>query len=178
MNGKKDLYQLPEDLLNQFASLVEHQDQSQWNVGKFISEVVDEFAEAWEASGIRNGRAAVIKCLCNSRGNLDESTARDRQNVYEFWKDKLEPEYEVFSWSQLRAIKSAGNRWEKYAVWALDHLPSPAWRIRKEIKGNGDGLPIWSDYWERIISLAERLSREENLPDKIRSIIKAILESE
>ena len=169
--------QLPDSAIEHLRQLFDDAEGHQWRCGDALAELIDEFQPAYELEYGKRGRAQIIRQVANKIGR-DESTLRDRLSVAIFFPPEIRAEYFMLSWSQLRACKSAGDKWREYADWSVENLPAPTSLIRAKIKANGDGLPIWSDYWERIISLAERLSREENLPDKIKAIIKAILESE
>jgi len=65
---------------------------------------------------------------------------RDRESLARFFPPEVREEY-PFTYSQWRALRSAGSAWREYANWAADNLPAPVALIRAQIKSNGDLQP-------------------------------------
>ena len=146
--------------------LLAHSDTYQWEVGEKILEGMEELSPYWQE---HNGRARLIEQLSNKTGT-DKSTLRDRHNVVAFWKPKMTDDYRIFSWSQLRAIKFAGDKWKQYANWALKDYPytPPPDVIRARIKGNGDEIPVWMYRWNKLGDAIEKLVTAKDIPDEVR----------
>ena len=170
-----ELPQLPDKVIEYTRQLLETQDGHQWKLGDHLVSVCEELAGYYAGllnegdleRAVRKARAHIIKQLANRTG-ADRSTLRDRQNVARFFPPDIRGRYSVLSYSQMRACKAAGDRWEEYAIWACDNLPAPVAIIRARIKYNGDLPPVWIARWERIQRLGEILYEDEEAPAVVR----------
>ena len=93
----------------------------QWAVGDLITDALAEFPDI--------KRAELIKHLADRTGS-DRSTLRDRHNVANFYPKEIRKRYDMLTYSQLRACKSAGEEWQVYADWAAGHMPAPVAVLR------------------------------------------------
>lgn len=174
---KEQTFELPDSFIEKGRQLLINADANQWAIGEHILDGIAEFGNEWDRRGIKNGRAKLIRQLSNKLG-CDESTLRDRHNVVAFWQPKMKAEYQAFSWSQLRAIKHAGDEWEQYATWALEHLPCPPNVIRQQIAHDHNGKPAWMYWWERALDAINRLWHDSNTPQEIRDMIEDLAASD
>lgn len=166
---------LPDEIIEHLRQLQGDAEKGQWLVGDFLVGVVDELAEIYERAGVRKARTWLVRHMANRIG-VDETTLRDRECVARFFPQEARDKY-PFSWSQWRALKSAGDKWEEYAVWATENLPAPVMMIREKIKGNGDAEPKWIYKWNKAMEFFEDISLDEEVPVMIRSFTGAVYKS-
>jgi hypothetical protein len=165
---------LPDEVIETARQLIDEQDGRQWELGDYLNEVVGEFEVHFAAQFDRRGaelaarraRTEIIRQIAGRTG-ADTSTLRDRQCMAAFYPAAVRAEY-PFSWSQWRALKSAGDEWRRYADWAADNLPAPAALIRAKIRGGGHLAPAWEGRWERAKILLELLEQDEGAPEALR----------
>jgi len=167
---------LPDEVIERARQLQSEAEGHQWHVGDFLVEVVDELGNYYTRQGVRNARAEIIRQLANGVG-ADASTLRDRECMARFYPLSIRREYNVLTYHQLRACKSAGERWREYADWALDNLPAPVALIRASIKHNGDLPPAWVGRWERMLAIADLLAADEQTPPVVRLAAVALVET-
>ena len=158
---------LPDELIENFRQLLEAGEAYQWAVGDFITDVLDEFPHM--------DRAELIRSLADRTG-ADRSTLRDRQNMSKFYPPEVRQEYSHLTYHQLRACKSAGDRWREYADWAGDNMPAPVAVIRARIKHNGHDVPAWVHRWEVILGIARRLVDDKDCPELVRKAAGSLVE--
>jgi len=158
--------QLPEQVIETLRQLIDDGDKHQFTVGDFICDVMDEFPEVT--------RADLIRQMADRTG-ADRSTLRDRHNVARFYPPKVRKEFDMLTWSQLRACKAAGDEWREYAEWAMDNMPAPVAVIRARIKNNGDDQPYWIARWDRMQSLATLLVDDLDCPEVVRRVAAVVL---
>ena len=116
----------------------------------------------------------IIKQLADRTGS-DRSTLRDRHNMSKFFPVPTRREYDMLTWSQLRACKSAGPEWRQYAEWAAGHMPAPVAVIRARIKNNGHDQPAWVHRWESMQGIAKQLMDDKDAPHQIRKISASVM---
>jgi len=87
---------LPEQVIEVLRQLLDDGDKHQFNVGDFITDVIAEFPQVQ--------RAELIRQLADRTG-ADRSTIRDRHNMAEFYPKDVRQEFDMLSYSQLRACK-------------------------------------------------------------------------
>ena len=162
--------QLPDSIIEDIRQLQGTAEGYQFLIGDYLADVCDEFTTVYP--GDRHVRANIIRYIANRIG-CDASTLRDRESVARFVTKDMRSEY-PFSWSQWRAIKSAGPEWEKYARWAADSLPCPVTLIYKQIKHGDNAPPVWIGRWERVIELSEELQSDEQAPPGVRLAARLI----
>jgi hypothetical protein len=161
--------QLPELIIESLRQLLDEGDNHQFNVGDFICVVLDEFPQVT--------RADLIQQLADRTG-ADRSTLRDRHNVARFYPVEVRKEFDMLTYSQLRACKAAGEAWREYAEWAIsDSMPAPVAVIRARIKNNGEDRPAWEYRWESVVRLAGQLVDDPGCPKVIRQIAAKILKT-
>lgn len=159
---------LPDEAIEQLRQLLDRAESNNWLIGDHVNSVVSECQAWFEKAGFRHARAEIIRQLANATGR-DPSTLRDRSAMANFYSPAVRQEFDALSWSQFRAVKSAGDKWREYADWALDNLPAPVAAIRAKIKYNGDGVPVWVSRWERLLQLAELLARDPSAPEDVQA---------
>ena len=160
---------LPDEVIEATRQLLHEGEGYQWRVGDHLAAVVDGFGHVLK-------RSEVIRQLANGVG-ADASTLRDRECMARFYPPSLRREYDSLTYHQLRACKSAGERWREYADWALDNLPAPVSLIRASIKHNGDLPPAWVGRWERMLVMADLLVVDEQTPPVVRLAAVALIET-
>ena len=153
------MIQLPDQVIEAMRQLLDDGERYQWAAGDLIIEILDEFPTI--------ERAEVIRQLADRTGR-DRSTLRDRHNMCIFFPKDVRQEYDALTYSQLRACKSAGDRWKEYADWALDNMPSPVAVIRARVKNNGHDMPAWVHRWEVMQGIAARIADDNDAPDEVR----------
>jgi hypothetical protein len=164
---KPEDLQLPDVLIFQYRTIVDANADGHWADGDFLADVVDEFTTVYPPEEMRRVRARIIAQLANATG-ANRSTMRQRELMSRFFTPDLRREYQPLTWYQLRECRRAGDAWEKWAVWALDHLPAPCHVIRNAIKSNGDLPPAWVEMWERLGDLARDLSNNKDIDQDAR----------
>ena len=157
---------LPDQVIEALRQLLNDSDSYQFAIGDFIIDVLDEF--------ITLDRSVVIKQLADRTGH-DRSTLRDRHNMAKFFPPDVRQEYDMLTYSQLRACKSAGDRWREYATWAADNMPAPVAVIRARIKNNGHDQPAWVHRWESMQGIARQLVNDSEAPANVRGASAAVL---
>ncbi len=74
----------------------------------------------------------------------------------------------MFTYSQMRAFKSAGEHWREHAEYWLEHLPAPVVAIRERVKDNGHCEPAWLRRWEMVRALCHNIQTDSEAPPFIR----------
>jgi hypothetical protein len=154
-------------VIEPLRQLVNDADGHQWIIGDYLVDVVDELEAAYSGMGLRNARAWLIRHMA-IRVGADTSTLRDRASMCTFYPPDVRREYDALSYHQLRACKSAKDKWREYADWAMENLPAPVALIRARVKHNGDLPPAWIGRWERVLSLADLLADDAEAPAPVR----------
>jgi hypothetical protein len=157
--------QLGDEIIEALRQPLDDGDRYQFAVGDFISEILEEFDHI--------KRSDLIKQMADRTG-ADRSTLRDRHNVAKFYPKETRKEYDMLSYSQLRACKAAGDEWRKYAEWAVKHLPAPVAMIRARIKSNGDNEPYWISRWARMQNIARLIVADADAPEKIKKVCRLV----
>ncbi len=158
--------QLPEQVIEALRQLLNDGERYQWATGDFITDVLAEFPQLH--------RAELIRQLADRTGS-DRSTLRDRHNVARFYPLEVRKQYDMLTWSQLRACKSAGEQWQEYADWAAGHMPAPVAVIRARIKNNGHDQPAWVHRWESMQGIAKQLAEDSEAPKQVREVAQQVL---
>jgi hypothetical protein len=156
---------LPDAVIETLRQLINDGDNHQFRVGDFICDVLDEFPAI--------ARADLIKQMADRTG-ANRSTLRDRHNMARFFPSKVRQEFDMLTFSQLRACKSAGEEWRTYAEWAAENMPAPVAVIRARIKNNGDDQPAWVHRWESMQGIAKMLENDSEAPEKVRKIARLV----
>ena len=175
------LPQLPDELVEVTRQLINDGEGHQWVLGDHLVAVVDELGgfyanlldERSSTIALRRSRAHIIRQLADRTG-ADASTLRDRECMARFFPPEIRKDYDVLGWSQLRAIKSAGDQWQDYATWTLDNLPAPVRVIRRRIKNNGHDVPPWVGRWERLQDIARVMQHDETAPRVMRNVGRVV----
>ncbi len=162
--------QLPEQVIESLRQLLDDGDNFQWATGRFIRDVLDEFPQV--------KRSDLVKQMADRTG-ADRSTLRDRHNVAKFYPPEIQQEFDMLSYSQMRACKAAGeDNWREYAEWAAGHLPAPVAMIRQRIKNNGHDDPYWISRWARMQNIARLIAADEGAPEKVKKVCQAVLRTQ
>ncbi len=157
---------LPDQVIESLRQLLDDGDYHQFTVGDFIIDVLDEFPNI--------PRGDVIRQLADRTGS-DRSTLRDRHNVARFYPVKVRKEFDMLTWSQLRACKAAGDEWREYAEWAAGHMPAPVAVIRARIKNDGHDKPAWEYRWDSMKRLAGMLVDDSEVPYQVQKVARLVL---
>lgn len=161
-----DFPKLPPDLIETARQLISTQDATQWVVGDFLAEVIDELQPHFQAAGTRVPRAEIIRQISTATGS-DPSTLRDRECMARFFTLADRADFDMLTYSQLRACKAAGPAWRDFATRAADNLPAPVTVIRGWISAAGAGVPAWVGELDRISVLADRLAHDDQAPQAV-----------
>jgi hypothetical protein len=157
---------LPEQVIEALRQLLDDGESYQWATGDFIIDVLDEFPQV--------ARSNLIKQMADRTGS-DRSTLRDRHNVARFYPQEIRKEFDMLTWSQLRACKAAQGEWRTYAEWAAKNMPAPVAVIRARIKNNGDDQPAWVHRWDSMQGLARMIAEDREAPEKIKKVCRLVL---
>lgn len=157
---------LPDQVIESLRQLLDDGDYHQFNVGDFIIEVLDEFPNI--------PRPELIRQMADRTGS-DRSTLRDRHNVARFYPLEVRKEFDMLTWSQLRACKSAGTEWRQYAEWAAGHMPAPVAVIRARIKNEGNDKPAWVYRWDSMKRIAGQLVDDTEAPKRVRKLARLVI---
>lgn len=166
---------LPEDAIALLRQFTDDSDRSQWGIGDVAAALVDEL-------GGQYGKARVRQRIAVESG-LAPETVRDREGCARFYPERVRALY-PFTFHQFKAIKSARERWEEYADWAVASMDEyggrtpPVAVIRAKIKGNGDDKkdPAWLKRWVRLVELAEMIITDRETDRQVRDTCQAMLE--
>ncbi len=158
--------QLPDQVIETLRQLLDDGEAYQWATGRFICEVVDEFPNL--------DRSEIVKQLADRTG-ANRSTLRDRHNMAKFYPAEVVLQYDMLSYSQLRACKSAGGEAHKYLEWAANNMPAPVAVIRARIKNNGHDQPAWVHRWEGMQRLAQQIADDQEAPAEIRKVCQLVM---
>lgn len=156
---------LPEQVIEALRQLLEDGDNFRWATGRFICDVIEEFPTIT--------RSELIRQMADRTG-ADRSTLRDRHNMAKFYPPEVQREFDMLTWSQLRACKSAGTEWRTYAEWAAANMPAPVAVIRARIKNNGDDQPAWVHRWDSMKGLAAMIADDREAPEKIKKLCRLV----
>ncbi|KKL50579.1 hypothetical protein LCGC14_2304120 [marine sediment metagenome] len=159
--------QLPEQVIEALRQLLDDGETYQWATGDFICDVLDEFPQV--------NRSELVRQMADRTGS-DRSTIRDWHNVARFFTKEVRKEFDMLTWSQLRACKHAGEEWRQYAEWAAAHMPAPVAVIRARIDNNGHDQPAWVHRWEGMQRLAQQIADDREAPDEIREACRLVVE--
>ena len=160
---------LPEQVIEALRQLLDDGESYQWATGRFICDVIEEFPQI--------NRADLIKQMADRTG-VDRSTLRDRHNMAKFYSPEVQHEFDMLSYSQLRAAKSAGDNWREYAEWAAANLPAPVAVIRARIDNNGHDQPAWVHRWEAVQRLAGQIAEDREAPEGIKKVCRLVQKTE
>jgi len=171
-------FKLPDSVIESTRQLYLQGEGHQWALADHLVGVVDELRDHYASMmGDEDGRIAarkartwIIRSLAVGIG-VDESTLRDREVMGRFFPTEVRQPYtDTLTYHQLRACKSANDKWQAYADWAMDNLPAPVSVIRAKIKGNGhDDPPYWQRKLDKIIHDIEKLM--EDTPEEVKGIL-------
>ncbi len=152
-------FRLPDDIIEEVRQYLEEGEVHQWALGRYLQDVIEEFGE--------QHRPEIIRQLANATG-AHPSTLRDRHCVAVFFSPDEQSEY-PFSYSQFRALKSAGHEhWREHAEYWAEHLPAPVSAIRNRIKGNGHLSSVWRTRFEMLEHMAQLIADDKEAPMPIR----------
>lgn len=166
-------FQIPDEALDQLSSLLDQSGKTQWEIGDFIVAYWEEMLKYVHPSEVREQHAELIRQFAAGT-RADRTTLRDREKMSMFFtvEDRLRWG-EVFSYHQFRALRSAGEDWEEYAVRAADENWSVA-RIRKEIKGEHTLAEVIRKRLDKIEDNARKIMDDEEVPDNVRTSLMLI----
>ncbi len=159
---------LPDQVIEALRQLLDDGEAYQWATGRFICDVLDEFPNL--------DRSELVKQMADRTG-ADRSTLRDRHNMAKFYPPDVVAEYDMLSYSQLRACKSAGDEAHKYLEWAANNLPAPVAVIRARIDNNGHDQPAWVHRWEGMQRLAQQIAEDREAPEGIRDVCRLVVQA-
>lgn len=174
---------LPNEVFETLRTMLGKGDRLQWDMGAFLEEVWSEagsyYTKQW---GEKKGRAEYIRdCATNS--GADESTLRDRINMRRFFTDADITVWDMYTYHQMRALKSAGpDEWEVFANWGLtaghDGKLASVKQIRREIKiANQDEVdPEWKVKFDRVKETLAQLTDDIDTPPDVRKKCNDMLE--
>lgn len=165
---KSDIPPLPDAAIEAIRQAVSDSDASAWQMGDLLAGLVDELGPHYSAF-MRHPRAWMIRQIA-SRTGADASTLRDRECMARFFSPDDRIEFYALSYHQMRACKSAGENWRKWAEWAANNLPAPVDYIRKMIKHNGEAPPAWWGKWVKVQELCEQLEQDTGAPVDVRNL--------
>lgn len=173
---------LPPEIIERVRQLSDDADRPQWTAGYELVAILDELVPVYaalpELGSARRARTWIVRKLCDGTGG-NESTMRDRISIARFYLPEARRKYDMFSYSQMRAFKSAGpDKWEEYAQYFLDHLPAPVRVIRERIRANGaePTEPAWKRKWERFLDLAYELAQDEETPERLKRAADCVID--
>jgi uncharacterized protein (DUF433 family) len=161
--------QLPEQVIEALRQLLDDSESYQWATGDFIIDVLDEFPQI--------ARSDLIRQMADRTGS-DRSTIRDRHNVARFFPKEVRKEFDMLTWSQLRACKRAGTEWREYAEWAAGHMPAPVAVLRARIQNNGHDQPAWISRWAGMVRLGKLIAEDTEAPENIRELAQLVCQAE
>jgi hypothetical protein len=153
---------LPDEVIETLRQLLTDADRHQFAVGDFLIEVVDELAP-------KVPRSSIIR-ECSNKTGADPSTLRDRECMARWYPPDVRREFDMLTYSQLRACKYAGEHWRDWAEWAAANLPAPVALIRQKIKSNGHDRPAWCGRWERALELLEQVRDDTSAQPEVRRL--------
>ncbi len=167
---------LPEDVIERLQNNTHTEDVARWDDGRICEELVDEFGEQY-------GKMLVRKRVAIEAG-LGLSTIRQREEMARFYPEEVVEQYEILTWSQLRACKPAGETgWQDLADWAVKSAddfgvrPAPVDAIVARRLGPDPETKTWEEPFLRVYRGSERLKLENGIPKKIRDAADTFVEA-
>lgn len=158
---------LPDEVVEGLRQIAEQGEGIQWSMGDYLVAVVDEFEPYIEPrTPTYTSRTEIVKQLADRTG-LDTSTLRDREMMARFYPKEVRERYSPLTYYQLKACKSAGGDWQRWADWALANLPAPVDVIRAKIKVGNSLMPLWLMRLEKIEKIAQQVNHDGEAPDAV-----------
>jgi hypothetical protein len=163
---------LPDEVFTQLRYLLDQGDMIQWRTGDFILDVWAEIAKYSPPGDHKKDHAIMITQMA-SRTGADKSTLRSRERVSEFFDEDMRNKWQPpYSYSQMKALRTAGDEWETVAEWGLDggwnNGVATTDEIRDKISGQRDPKEL---LLKRLVSMektARRIIDDEATPVDVR----------
>jgi hypothetical protein len=185
------MMKLPDEVYEQLRHMLGQGEKFQWKIGDFIEEIWIEVLNHLPPYVVntqtgerivdydrlsRLAHADLIRDLAENTG-ADKSTLNDRQNMANFFPKPIREKYDMLTYSQLRACKSAGpDDWEKWAQWALvngyNGRPAGVHTIRRAINKAEDPTPDWVNRLKKLEELVEKLITDDDTPAYVKEILR------
>ena len=164
--------QIPDEAIEHLRHLLERDGIRQWEIGRFLSVYWETLLKHLEPGEVGAAHADMIRDFAVGTG-ADKTTLRDRENMWLFFSDRDRKKYDMLTYHQFRALKSAGpHYWEKWAEWALDNgyngRPASVARIRKAIDDEKNPEPVWVKRLARLEELVTKIVDDEDAPRHVR----------
>ena len=170
-------FQIPDEALTQLRTLLEEDGTMQWEIGKFIAVYWQEVLRYVDSRDTREAHAEVIRQFASGTG-ADRTTLRDREKMWLFFTDDDRERFPVFTYHQFRALRKAGEDWERWAILASDGNWSVA-RIRKEMAKEEDPNKVLLKRLDKLGKATRKILDDQDVPKEVRtslSLIPTILE--
>lgn len=177
---------LPDEVFTHLAYMLHEGERWQWDVGDYIEELWKKVLQLVKPEGTktreqmaRKAHADLIRTLAEGTG-ADKSTLNDRQNMAEFFSPKQRKQYDMLSYSQLRACKRAGPEdWETWAQWSLvngyNGKPAGVHTIRRAMALADNPEPLWLQRMAKLTELAFKIWSDEDTPRAIRDNLAIVI---
>ncbi len=163
---------LPDDIIETVRQLQDDTDNLQFALGDLIVAVTDELGSAYEPYS--HNPSFLIMTLIANRAGVAKSTLIDREKVARFFPKEIREKY-PYTYGQFRALKKAGDRWQEYADYFLDHLPAPVSIISEKIRRDKTNEPPWMGRFEKFGELAQVLIKDEEAPDFVKRCARSCM---
>jgi len=169
---------LPDDVIESFRDLAGNDEDVRWARGDFIATIVDEAMEELRHTPDEKPRVArwVIRELARETGGERDDLSRCYL-MADFYPPDVRSKYiPPLTFHKLRACRSAGEQWQKYADLATDDLSITCEALWAMVSRNGDEQPRWLYWLGRAQNYAERLANDETAPLAVREAARDFLE--
>jgi len=167
---------LPDEVANELRQGEEGIDTWRWRSGDMTADLVDEF-------GGLAGKGTVRKRVAIESG-LGAATVRVREEIARFFSQEIRSEFEVLTWSQLRACKPAGAQgWRALAEWAVESAdefggrPAPVDAIAAKRSGYMPKERTWEDVFMAAWNAVEEIIETGGMPKAIRAAAETFMEA-
>ena len=178
--------QLPDEATDKLRELNEKADNSQWEIGDFLLDFIDEvlpaYADACFDGKPKKAHQWILNSLANDVG-VDSATLRDRESVARFFPQKIRPRLDPLTYHQARAVKAAGDRWEEYLEWVKEEMnnhpngrPPSVAKIREKIKKDQTGVMVWYSRFKKAIPILTNIAYDKDCPEKLQKEIISFIE--
>jgi hypothetical protein len=170
-------FRIPDEAIEQLRDLLEEDKKLQWEVGDFIVAYWAEIQKYIPEKEHRKMHAKLIRDFANGTG-ASRTTLRDREKMSMFFTVLERERYEVFTFHQFRALRSAGEDWQEWAEWALingfNGAPASHRAIREAIKGERDPYLALIEDLDSIAKKVRKIMDAEETPKSVRTGLSCI----
>lgn len=165
-------FQIPDEALDQLRAILERDGDTQWEIGQFIVDYWQEVLKYAKPGEIGDLHAELIRQFAKGTG-ADRTTLRDREKMRLFFSDKDRAKFPTFSYHQWRALRKAGEDWERWAILAYNGGWSVA-QIRREMALEKDPKEVLLKRINKLGISIRKILDDQDVPKEVRTSLSLI----